>query len=75
LGIAAIMAHEKGKFFVGNANNNNFPDMIGGAVGPIAFAGFQMMLNHFIKKVDVQIELEKEKLIDSGIKASDLDLI
>lgn len=75
LGIAAIVAHEKGKFISDPVNNGNVLDMLGGAIGPVAFAGCQIILNRLIKKIDIQIETEKNRLIDSGIKASDLDLI
>lgn len=56
LGILTVAAHEKGKFMSGSRDVGSDLDIIGGSIGPIAFIGFNMLLNRFIRKVDKKIE-------------------
>lgn len=49
LGMTAIIAHENGRLMAGAIDNGNIPDILGGSLGPIVFAGYMMLLNRFVE--------------------------
>lgn len=62
LGIGAIGAHEGGMLFQQPYSNGNLPDILVGALGPIAYGGMRLLLENLTRdtgeKID-EIELEQ----------------
>lgn len=69
MGIGAIASHELGLFAVQNYSNGNMPDILVGALGPIAYGGLHYMLGALEK--DTQEKINEIELLQSVSEVRD----